>query len=165
MNITVKELLTTYWPQAVAIGGFVAFFVNRIFDLRSKKIEHKQETFQQHRIGVILDFMRSYNSVQAYYRRMLSLDFDFQRDKELLIGKTEELYSTYFYLRLFLDPMEMARYADLMVAMNGLLDKISANTDETRKVISDTLESNNQNFKVITKMFRENANQHKAIQL
>ena len=129
MQITLKDILTTYWPQTVLLIAGLGYLIKRIFDLRSKKIEQKQELFQQNRISVIMRFMDSYVKLQGLYRRVCQPRFNLEEMagenfSRLVIDGAEELYSSYFYLRLYLDPLEQARYTDLATEMRSISFKI-----------------------------------------
>lgn len=129
---------------------------------------------------VIIRFVDSYIGSQSLYRQILNNTFDFNTivNKEFIKSvdtKYEELYASYFYFRLFLDPLEQAHYSDLVTEMKNIPAKIvdcstkfsSGDKDqlkgELKTFISDKLKENNNNFKVIEEIFRENAVKHYPI--
>ncbi len=73
--------------------------------------------------------------------------------------------------------MEQARYADLVTGMQNVSSKIADVSiklstadndllkDELKTFLSDTLKENNDNIKVIGKIFRENAIKHYPVRL
>lgn len=182
MQITLKDILTTYWAQTVLLAASIGFILKRILDLRTKKIETKQGLFQQNRNAVIMRFMESYIGLQGLYRQVLNSKFDSRKIEEgdfvqTADDKWEQLYSNYFYFKLFLDPLEQARYADLMTEMRNIFAIILDTSvklptgdkallmDGLRNSISEKLKVNNDNIKMIGKFFRENAAKHDPIQI
>lgn len=112
MEITLKDILTTYWAQTVLVTATIEFLLKRVLELRAKKIEEKQSLFQTNRNAVIMRFMDNYVQLQGLYRQILDVNFDVKKIEsdefiKLLSEKFEELYSSYFYFKLFLDPLEV----------------------------------------------------------
>lgn len=112
MEITLKDILTTYWAQTVLVTATIGFLLKRVLELRAKKIEEKQSLFQTNRNAVIMRFMDNYVQLQGLYRQILDVNFDVKKIEsdefiKLLSEKFEELYSSYFYFKLFLDPLEV----------------------------------------------------------
>jgi len=65
-----KEILTTYWSQSVLIILSIAYFVKRIFDNKSKKIEIKYSLFQQNRIIAVNTFFSNYAKVEFMWHKL-----------------------------------------------------------------------------------------------
>ena len=182
MQITLKDILTTYWAQTVLLMAVIGFLLKRIFDLRTKKIEVKQSLFQQNRNTAIIRFIDTYIGLQSLYRQILSQTFDNNNIgntdfNKLADEKYEQLYSSFFYFTIFLDPLEQARYADLVTEMRNISTKIidtstkvyTGDKDlliaELKAYISDKLKVNKENIKVIGQIFRENAAKHFPVRL
>lgn len=182
MQITLKDILTTYWAQTVLLLAAFGFLLKRIFDLRTKKIEVKQSLFQQNRNTAIIRFIDTYIGVQGAYRQILSWTFDTNKIgntdfNKLTEAKYEKLYDSYFYFKMFLDPSEQVRYADLVTEMKNISEKIietsikihAGDKDlliaELKTYISDKLKENNNNIKVIGQIFRDNAAKHFPVRL
>jgi hypothetical protein len=182
MEITLKDILTTYWAQTVLLLATLGFLIKRIFDLRTKKIEVKQNLFQQNRNAAIIRFIDKYIGLQSLYRQILSQTFDTNKISktdfnELIEDKYEQLYASYFYFKMFLDPLEQVRYADLITEMQNISAKIidtsaKINTGdkdllipELKTYISDKLRVNNDNIKVIGQIFRDNSVKHFPVRL
>jgi len=77
MQITFKDILTTYWAQIVLLMAALGFIIKRILDLQIKKIDVKQSLFQQNRNAAIMRFMDTYIELQGLYRQILCQTFDF----------------------------------------------------------------------------------------
>jgi hypothetical protein len=182
MEITLKDILTTYWAQTVLLLATLGFLLKRIFDIRAKKIEVKQSLFQQNRNTAIVRFIDKYIGLQSLYRQFLSQTFDSNKIgnidfNKLIEEKYEQLYASYFYFKIFLDLLEQARYAHLVTEMQNIFSKIidtstkiyAGNKDllipELKTYISDKLKENNENIKVIGQIFRENSAKHFPVQL
>jgi hypothetical protein len=182
MEITLKDILTTYWAQTVLLLATFGFLLKRIFDLRTKKIEVKQNQFQQNRNAAIIRFIDTYIGLQSLYRQILSQTFDTNKIgntdfNELIEDKYEQLYASYFYFKILLDPLEQARYSDLITEMRNISAKIidtstkinASDKDllipELKTYISDKLKENNDNLKVIGQIFRDNSAKHFPVSL
>jgi hypothetical protein len=182
MEITLKDILTTYWAQTVLLLAALGFLLKRIFDIRTKKIEVKQSLFQQNRNTAIVRFIDTYIGLQSLYRQILSQTFDSNKIgnadfNKLIEEKYEQLYASYFYFKIFLDPLEQVRYGDLVTEMQNISSKfIDTSTKfytgdkdlliaELKTYISDKLKENNENIKVIGQVFRENSAKHFPVQL
>ena len=127
-------------------------------------------------------FIDNYIELQGLYRKVLTKKFEFDliqnEDFQKSLGeKYDQLYSSYFYFKFLLDPLEQARYSDLITEMRNISDKImdvsnkylSADKDqlkiELKTFISGKLGENNENFKIIGQIFRKNVSKHYSIKL
>ena len=182
MEITLKDILTTYWAQTILLLAALGFLLKRFFDLRTKKIEIKQSLFQQNRNIAIVRFIDTYIGLQSLYRQILGQTFDSNKIvntdfNKLIDERFEQLYASYFYFKVFLDPLEQARYADLVTEMQNISSKILDTSikiktgdknlliPELKTYIAAKLKVNNENIKVIGQIFRENSAKHFHVQL
>ena len=163
MSITLREILTIYWPQAVLLLAAVGYLLKAVLDIRMKRIEIKQSLFQENRFKVINQFLHAYVRLQKIYREIMhgkKIEVDDVR------SGFDDLYSEYFLLRMYLDPLEMVRYSDLITEMRSINARICetdipSNQDkvnlenEISQFIEERLTVNNKNFKVIGELFRE----------
>ncbi len=66
--MSLKELLTTYFPQLTLIlgglGVLIFYFIKRYFDLNAKKVETRYAIFQQSRIDALRKYFDSYTKSQ-----------------------------------------------------------------------------------------------------
>ncbi len=173
----IKEILTLYWSQTVLIIAALGYLIKRAYDLRSKKVEQKHSLFQQNRINVIMKFIDSYIELEEKYKlipegRLNLKQLSAVEFEELFLKKYSNLYSSYFYLKFYLEPLELARYGDIVTYMRNISSKISdfykktemeSNLEVVQELntsISDTVKINNENFKVIANLFREYSDKH-----
>lgn len=176
----VKEILTVYWPQTVLIVASLGYLVKRIFDLRSKKIEQKHSLFQQNRMNAIMEFINCYLKLEHNYKMIqsgvISLNkISMTEVQELFSKRFTDLYSAYFFLKFYLEPLELARYSDLVSEMKNVCNKIyvihndltvenaSSLMSELNQFIANKIEMNNFNFKVISSVFRKYSNKHYSL--
>ena len=168
----IKDLLTTYWSQTILLIGGFSYIMKLSFDLRSKKIELKYSLFEQNRIGSIMKFLNAYLELEQNYKlipegRLKLSNIYPENYDEMFLKKNGELYSAYFFLKMYLDPLELARYADLIIEMRNISDEIKkayiksepenleAVEKELKNYIVERIGINNENFKFISKYFRE----------
>lgn len=177
-----KELFTIYWSQSLILIGSLGYLLKRAFDLRSKKVELKYSLFEQNRIDLIMKFLAAYLELEEEYKlipegrfkitEMNPVNFD-----SMYLKKNANLYSSYFYLKLFLDPLELARYSDLVSEMRIISSEIKnayikLEIEEESKVVNDLKEfiikkigANNGNVKVIGELFRKYSNKSYSIKM
>lgn len=170
-----KELLTTYWPQTILIIGGIAYLLKLTFDLRSKKVELKYSLFEQSRVNLIMKFLTAYLELEENFKaipegRLKLRELSLEIYDSMYLKKNANLYSCFFYLKLYLDPLELARYADLVTEMRAISNEIKEvliKIDENpnleieaglKSFIVQKIENNNTNFKVIAELFRKYSN-------
>ncbi len=56
----IEELFTTYWSQVTLLIIGIGYFIKRIFDQKSKKLEINHSLFQQNRINAVSKFLSTY---------------------------------------------------------------------------------------------------------
>ena len=110
----------------------------------------KQSLFQQNRNNAIIRFIDAYVGLQGLYRQILSQTFDLNKIGNsnfysLIDDKYEQLYSSYFYFKFYLDPLEQVRYADLVTEMQNIFAKIAdvatkSSSDDKNLLIADLLD-------------------------
>lgn len=168
----IKELLTTYWSQTILIIGALGYIIKLFFDLRTKKIELKYSLFEQNRVDSITKFLTAYLDLEQNYKlipegRLKLSNLSPEKYDEIFLKRNSELYSAYFFLKLYLDPLELVRYADLVTEMRKVSTEIKnayikLDTEsyefvekELKNFIVEKIGFNNDNFKVISKLFRK----------
>lgn len=168
----IKDLLTTYWSQTILLIGGLGYIAKLSFDLRSKKVELKYSLFEQHRIDSIMKFLNAYLELEQNYKlipegRFKLADFFRENYDEMVLKKNGELYSAFFFLKLYLDPLELKRYADLVVEMRNISTEIKNSykkletedvyitEQDLKNFIVEKIGVNNTNFQFISKYFRE----------
>jgi len=70
----IEKLLTTYWGQTTLILLAIAYFIKRIFDNKSKKIEINHSLFQQKRLKVLNDFYSNYAKTEFLWDHLAIYD-------------------------------------------------------------------------------------------
>lgn len=177
-----KELFTTYWSQTIILLGSLGYLLKRAFDLRSKKVELKYSLFEQNRIDLIMKFLAAYLELEEEYKLIPEGRFKITEMNPVIfdsmyLKKNANLYSSYFYLKLFLDPLELARYSDLVSEMRIISTEIKnayikLDREEESKVVNDLKEfivkkigANNGNVKVIGELFRKYSNKSYSIKI
>ncbi len=67
-------IFTTYWPQITLLLGGVAFFIQRRYEYKTKKIEINHTVFQQNRINAVNNFFKSYNDAKRMWHELSVFD-------------------------------------------------------------------------------------------
>ena len=65
-----QDLVTTYWSQVILILLAISYFIKRIFDEKSKKIEITYSLFQQNRINTVNLFFSNYAKVESMWHKL-----------------------------------------------------------------------------------------------
>jgi hypothetical protein len=65
-----QDLVTTYWSQVILVLLAVSYFIKRIFDEKSKKIEITYSLFLQNRINTVNLFFANYAKVESMWHKV-----------------------------------------------------------------------------------------------
>jgi hypothetical protein len=129
IQITLKDILSRYWGETILIFAGWLYSRKRELVLPRKEIEQKQVLFEENGNNILKRFRESYVKLQGIHRHLCQPGFNFkdttnEQFNRSIIDCMEELYSSYFYLRLYFEPLEQAPYADLESEMRIISFKI-----------------------------------------
>lgn len=65
-----EMIFTKYWPQVTLVLGAFAYFIQRLFDYKSKKVEINHSIFQQNRIDAVNRFFKTYNDAKRAWHEL-----------------------------------------------------------------------------------------------
>jgi len=66
----IEEIFTTYWSQVTLLIIGIGYFIKRIFDQKSKKLEINHSLFQQNRINAVSKFLSTYAKTELMWREV-----------------------------------------------------------------------------------------------
>jgi hypothetical protein len=66
----IEEVFTTYWSQVTILLFAIAYFIKRIFDLKSKKLEINHSLFQQNKINTVNDYFKNYARAELMWQQL-----------------------------------------------------------------------------------------------
>jgi hypothetical protein len=145
-----KELATTYSGVTIAVIALVGYFIKRVYDLKSKKVEIRYSLFQQNKITALTYFVSSYVHMDKLMYKMWvdgELSVPSVLESELESG-VENFRIALNQLNLYLSPIEMNEFRKLLMNMEGMLPYI-------KKLRSSTNEGENlENTDILVKYVR-----------
>ena len=102
------DLLTTYWSQITLVFLAIGYFIKRIFDDKSKKLEITYSLFQQNRINAVNNFFSNYTKVEFLWNQLPIRDVLSHKitakDLDLLIQPPiNDLKRSIFELKIYFD--------------------------------------------------------------
>jgi len=112
MTPSLKELLTTYFPQVTLILGtifsVILYFIKRRFDLKSKKFEVKYSLFQQNKIDAVKNYFIVYSTIERVLLKISTIklsegSYAIGELDKMTIQPIDNLVSADLYLSLFVE--------------------------------------------------------------
>ena len=145
LNFPWEELATTYSGVTIAILALIGYFIKRVYDLKSKKIEIRYSLFQQNKITALTYYVSSYVHMDKLMHKMWTdgeLNVSPALESDLLAG-TENLRIALNQLNLYLSPIEMNEFHKLFMNIEGMWPHIqslrSSNNQEEDRENTDRL--------------------------
>jgi hypothetical protein len=138
-----KELLTTYWSQTTLVILLSSYFIKRIFDNRSKKLEINHSLFQQNRIDAINRFFSIYAEVQLMWQQ-LNVYPIFLKEKDLkeidamLLPPLNRLAASQLELKIYFKANKYDCFEDLiknMLSINEELMRLYLLSESEKKIV------------------------------
>lgn len=115
MNLTLKEVLTTYWPQVTAIAGFAYIIVDYFIKRNDKQRELAQSIFQTQKNQAINNFIDTYSKIEL---ALLQVDFkgaiegkiNLKEVDEFVMPALNDFIAADYKLLMVLDDLEMENF-------------------------------------------------------
>lgn len=134
-----RELATTYSGVTIAILALIGYFIKRVYDLKSKKVEIRYSLFQQNKITALTYYVSSYVHMDKLMHKMW-VDGEFRvpiaLESEIESG-IENFRVALNQLNLYMSAKEMNEFRSLFMNMEGMwpyIQKVraSASAEEDR---------------------------------
>lgn len=153
----IERILTNYWGQVTLILLAVAYFIKRIYDNKSKKIEINHSLFQQNRLNVVNDFFANYAKIELMWEQLaiydiLSNKLDAKAIDNIIWPILNELKKNQIELQIYFNDSEMIYFNNLVngvFSINNKLKELYFDYDWKK-----TADNKSDDFL----LFRENAN-------
>lgn len=126
----IEKLLTLYWPQTTLVLLAIGYFIKRVLDNKSKKIEINYTIFQQKRLEALQNFISAYSSAEQMWRE-INLDevatktITAEKLDEILELPMKKMKNSVFELQVYLDNEDYI-----------LFEKILSNTTSYRTALT-----------------------------
>jgi hypothetical protein len=136
-----KDFFATYGAYITILLGIIGYFIKRVYDLKSKKIEVSYTFFQQNKINAITKFFDSYAKAERMWHhfpiyRVLNKDIDANGLDKMIWPLMNEINMSINELTLYLEQEELNKFNNindkLLEINNAVLDMFSFDTDENR---------------------------------
>ena len=124
-----KDFITTYASYITLVILGLGYFIKRVYDLKTKKIDAKHSLFQQNKISAIIQFFSVYSKVDSMWHsfpihqvldRKFSLD---EIDKKLL--PLSELKISILQLTLYLCKEEINPFESILTGFQKINKQVS----------------------------------------
>lgn len=148
-NITLKEILTTYWSQVTLLILGVAYFMKNLIDLKSKKTELNHNLFQERKLNALNSFFKSYSSIYLMWYNftpysVINGRYNLDDLDDMIFTKLNELNTIVLELKIYFNKKNHQEFEYILASMyniNALLKKIVfTDNSENRKQLIDDFE-------------------------
>lgn len=131
----IEKILTEYWSQATLVLLTIAYFIKRIFDDKSKKIEINHSLFQQNRLKITNAFFGNYAKSELLWEQLsiyeiFSNKFSAKEIDQMIWPILNELIKNQIELQVYYNDKEM-------VYFNTLIDNIFSINKRLRDLYFD----------------------------
>ncbi len=155
-----QKIFTDYWGQITLLLLAISYFVKRVFDNKSKKIEINHSLFQQNRITAINTFFKNYAKAELMWNQLqiwniVSNKLSAIEMDKIIIPPLNEVRQSVLELKIYFEPAAHKSFEQILdnfLSINGKLMDIyfwSSNEETITRKVND--------FDLYrTKMFKEN---------
>ena len=145
-----QEILTTYWGQTTLILAIVTFFIQRLFNLKSKKIEISYSLFQQNRITAVNTFYTNYAKVEFMWHSLSIWDIlehkiSSKEMDNIIWPPLNDLKKSVLELKIYFPTQEHKYFQQLLdnfLLINNNLSKNYFDFDQEKKLTHKTNDFN-----------------------
>ncbi|NQU85785.1 MAG: hypothetical protein HQ541_08500 [Mariniphaga sp.] len=125
-----KELLTTYWSQVTLILIAIGYFVKRLLDIKSRKIEINHSLFQTNRITSVNNFFSNYSKVDLMWDQIAIYDIFLRKltaneIDRIIIPPLNDLKRSLLELKIYFKPEEYKYFDELGIGLSSINGKLS----------------------------------------
>jgi hypothetical protein len=126
----IEKLLTVYWSQTTLFIVAIAYFIKRVFDNKSKKMEINHSLFQENRLKVISNFYTHYAKTTFLWHHLaiydvLSNKLSAKEIDDLIWPILDDLKKSQMELQIYFDDQEMVLFKDLVDGVYSINKKLS----------------------------------------
>lgn len=168
----IEQLFTAYWSQMTLILLAFAYFIKRIFDNKSKKIEINHSLFQQYRLRVTNDFFVNYAKAELMWEHLaiydiLSNKLNAKEIDSIVWPILNELKKNQIELQIYFNDNDMMHFNNLVdgiFSINKLLGELYFDFDKDKTLTNKSgiyslfklqvLEKNNQIINQLSKSIK-----------
>ena len=147
-NITIKDILTTYWSQTTLILIAVGFIIRSYTDLKVKKTEINHNLFQEKKMESVNRFFSNTATTIQMWKdlpilQILENQFTAKEIDKLIFPNLNELRRNVLELKIYFDKKEHIQYQRIIELMHEINSKLSSTYFSYDKEISTIVKSNN----------------------
>ena len=151
----IEQLFTTYWSQVTLLLIGFGYFVKRIFDQKSKKLEINHSLFQENRITAISNFLSTYAKTELMWReiaiyKILSNTLDANKIDSIIWPPLNEMKKSVLELKIYFEGethLNFEKMLDGFLSINTRLSSLyfEDNSDLTLRQKSNNFHSFKEN--------------------
>lgn len=126
----IEELFTTYWSQVTLLLVGVGYFIKRVFDQKSKKLEINHSLFQQNRIVAVSNFLSAYGKTELMWReiaiyKILSDAIEVNQIDNIIWPPLNELKKTVLELKIYFEGEGYSNFEKILDGFLSINTKLS----------------------------------------
>ncbi|GAA4457551.1 hypothetical protein [Rurimicrobium arvi] len=142
MNSTLN-FIGLYWSQITLVLLGVGYFVKRVLDLKSKKLEINYTLFQQHRIQSISNFLMNYAKADRVYLELSHYDimngkYTPKELDEIILPTLGELQKAVLEIKIYFDQETYTPFCKVMEEffdLNNMIMRTWLDNNDRTKII------------------------------
>jgi len=147
-NITIKDILTTYWSQTTIILLAIGFVVRSYTDLKAKKTEINHNLFQEKKMESVNKFFSNTATTIQMWKNLpvipiLENHYTSKEIDKLIFPELNELRRNVFELKIYFDKKEHLEYDNILKLMQQINANLSSTYSSLEKETPIIVKSNN----------------------
>jgi hypothetical protein len=126
----IEKILTDYWAHVTLILLAISYFIKRIFDNKSKKIEINHSLFQQNRLNVVNSFFSNYTKAELMWEQLaiyeiLSKKLDVKAIDNIIWPILNELKKNQIELQVYFNDRDIISFNKVIDNLYSVNKKLS----------------------------------------
>lgn len=138
MKIT--DLLTTYWSQVILLLMILSYFIKRLFEIESRKVEINHSLFQQNRIQAVNEFLSNYAKVSLMWNQIAIYEILSHKLRpteldNILLPSLTNLKKSLLELKIYFENEDHKYFENLtnaQTSINGKINELYFDSDKGR---------------------------------
>lgn len=146
LEITLVDLLTTYWSQVTLLFFGLGFLIKRSLDLKSKKLEINHTIFQNQRLEAVNSFFENYSKSEIMWNSIAIWDILNHKVSaieldQLVFPTLNDLKKNGLELKIYIGEGDFKLIDKIIENMSNINEKLSEeyfNFDKDKNVVQKT---------------------------
>lgn len=145
--MTLKDIFTIYWPQTTIFLFALSYFIKRVLDNRSKKIEINHTIFQQKRLEALHAFIKIYSENEHLWNllpiyEILRHEINPKGIDKLVFPTLNSLKSNVLELQIYFEKEDYKLFNEILSNVENINEKLLLLWSETSVEYNTTHKAN-----------------------